>query len=318
LPPLEKLSRKSLLIQRGENMMLRKMSFLALGIFTLAFIFLLTDTAEARRMGGGKSFGSSPSYQRSAPSPQRSTNQTAQSQPSKQGQAAPAAPASPFGRFGGMLGGFLMGGLLGSLLFGGMNGFGGPGLLDILIVGGLLFFLFRFLRARRMATASAGSSAFSSTPFQDVQPREGWGTSGYGQAPQPIPSSFEPSAVPAGFDQKEFLKGAKAAYTRLQQSWDKRDLNDIREFTSPEVFQEIRRQAEEDPKPGRTEIVLVNANLMEVKSDGGQTVASVLYDVLMRESADETMSKQVREIWHFREKAPGSSWTLEGIQQVED
>jgi hypothetical protein len=53
-------------------MMLRKMSFWALGLFTLAFIYLLTDTAEARRMGGGRSFGSSPSYQRSAPSPQRS------------------------------------------------------------------------------------------------------------------------------------------------------------------------------------------------------------------------------------------------------
>jgi predicted lipid-binding transport protein (Tim44 family) len=298
-------------------MMLRKTSFLVLGLFTLAFIYLLTDTAEARRMGGGKSFGSSPSYQRSAPSPQRSTNQTAQSQPSKQGQTAPAAPASPFGRWGGMLGGFLMGGLLGSLLFGGMHGFGGPGLLDILIVGGLLFFLFRYLRARRMATESAGSSAFSGSAFQDVQPQESWGTSGYGQAPRAIPSSSEPPPIPAGFDEKEFLKGAKAVYTRLQQSWDRRDLNDIREFTSPEVFQEIRRQAEEEPNPGRTEIVLINADLLEVKSDGGQTVASVHYDVLMRESANETMSHQVREIWHFREKAPGSSWILEGIQQVE-
>lgn len=216
-----------------------------------------------------------------------------------------------------------MGGLLGSLLFGGMHGFGGPGLLDILIVGGLLFFLFRFLRARRMATESAGSSAFTGSPaisgsaFQDVQPQASWGTSGYGQAPRTIPSSFEPSPIPAGFDEKEFLKGAKAVYTRLQQSWDRRDLNDIREFTSPEVFQEIKRQAEEDPNPGRTEIVLINAELLEVKIEGGQTVASVHYDVLMRESADETMSHQVREIWHFREKSPGSPWTLEGIQQVE-
>jgi predicted lipid-binding transport protein (Tim44 family) len=217
-----------------------------------------------------------------------------------------------------MLGGFLMGGLLGSLLFGGMHGFAGPGLLDILIVGGLLFFLFRFLRARRMATQPAGSSAFSSTAFQDVRPQETSGTSGYGPASQQIPSSFEPPSIPAGFDKEEFLKGAKAVYTRLQQSWDNRNLNDIREFTSPEVFQEISRQAEEEPTPGRTEIVLVNANLLEVKSDEGQTVASVLYEVLMRESTEETVARQVREIWHFREKAPGSSWTLEGIQQVED
>ena len=298
--------------------MIRKKFIPALFLFTLAFLYLVTDTAEARRMGGGRSFGSSPSYQRSAPSQQRSTNQSAQSQPSKQGQTSPAAaPASPFGRWGGMLGGFLMGGLLGSLLFGGMHGVAGPGLLDLLIVGGLLFFLFRFLRARRTATQAAGSSSFSSTAFQDVRPQESWGTSGHGPAPQQIPSSFEPPSIPAGFDKEEFLRGAKAVYTRLQQSWDKRNLDDIREFTSPEVFQEITRQAEEDPAPGHAEIVLVNANLLEVKSDGGQTVASVHYDVLMRESAEETMARQVGEIWHFREKTPGSPWTLEGIQQVE-
>jgi len=189
--------------------------------------------------------------------------------------------------------------------------------LDILVVGGLLFFLFRFLRARRMATESAGSSAFGSTAFQDVHPPESWGTSNYGQPPQSIPSSFESPSLPDGFDKEEFLKGAKAVYKRLQESWDRRDLSDIREFTSPEVFEEIRSQAEEDPSPGHTGIVLVSATLVEVKSDGGQTVASVLYDVLMRESAEETMANQVREIWHFREKAPGSPWTLEGIQQVE-
>ena len=44
------------------------------------------------------------------------------------------------------------------------------------------------------------------------------------------------------------MKGAKAVYTRLQNSWDKRDLEDIRHFTSKEVWEEINRQAQEDPQ----------------------------------------------------------------------
>jgi predicted lipid-binding transport protein (Tim44 family) len=216
-----------------------------------------------------------------------------------------------------MLGGFLMGGLLGSLLFGGMHGLTGPGLLDILLVGGLIFFLVRFLRARRMAAETAGQAPFSAA-FQDAHPQDGLGSSGYASPPQPFPSAPAPQ-FPPGFDQKEFLKGAKAIYTRLQRSWDKRDLEDIRQFTATEVYEEIVRQAEADPQPSKTEILRVNAKVLEVRSEGHETVASVLYDVLMRESQDETVARDVSEVWHFRcdETAPGSFWVLEGIQQVE-
>jgi predicted lipid-binding transport protein (Tim44 family) len=219
-----------------------------------------------------------------------------------------------------MLGGFLMGGLLGSLLFGGMGGFHGPGLLDILLVGGGLFLLFRFLRARRAATQAAGPMAFEGAgadPFVDRgagSTRPVWGTTAYGED-----LTREAAPLPPGFDVSEFLTGAKAAYNRIQESWDKRDLEDIRHFTSPEVWEEMRRQAQEDPIPGRTEIVLVKADVLEVKREGDDTVASVLFDVLMRESAEEKRPKQVREIWHFsrKENVPGSFWVLEGIQQLE-
>jgi predicted lipid-binding transport protein (Tim44 family) len=104
----------------------------------------------------------------------------------------------------------------------------------------------------------------------------------------------------------------------MQASWDKRDLDDIRQFTSPEVFEEIRRQAQADPTPGKTELLLVNPRILEVRETDGQTIASVLYDVMMRENRDE-MSKQVRELWHFSRptNTPEAFWTLEGIQQVE-
>ena len=123
---------------------------------------------------------------------------------------------------------------------------------------------------------------------------------------------------PPGFDADEFLKGAKAIYTRLQSSWDKRDLEDIRQFTKAEVFDEIRRQAQADPHPGKTELLLINPRIVEVREIEGQFVASVLYDVMMRENNEE-MAKQVRELWHFSRDAnkPNAFWVLEGIQQIE-
>jgi hypothetical protein len=144
-------------------------SILMMLSFTLGLFSLWHDTAEAaRRMGGGKSFGSKPGYQRSAPPP----SQGPTSSPTKPGQTVQPQPANttppaPMGRWGGMLGGLLMGGLIGSLLFGG--GFSGPGLLDLLLLGGGLFLLFRFLRARRMAAASpsaGGTMSFEDDPAQ--------------------------------------------------------------------------------------------------------------------------------------------------------
>jgi predicted lipid-binding transport protein (Tim44 family) len=104
----------------------------------------------------------------------------------------------------------------------------------------------------------------------------------------------------------------------MQASWDKRDLEDIRQFTSSEVFAEIQSQAQEDPTPGKTEVLLVNSRVVEVRDIDGQTVVSVLYDAMLREDGDRT-AKQVREMWHFSRDArkPEEFWTLEGIQQIE-
>jgi predicted lipid-binding transport protein (Tim44 family) len=289
----------------------KRVIFTIIALFIFALFYTWIEQAEARRMGGGRSFGSSPSYQRSAPQP----SSPQRTQPSPQSPATPGAAPRPFG---GMLGGLLMGGLIGSLLFGGMHSWGGPGLLDIIVFGGLLFFLFRFLKARQMATQEAGQASFST----GLGSQETWGSagSGYGAIQgTEVPAASEEVNIPQDFDQKDFMKGAKAAYTRLQSSWDKRDLEDIRHFTSKEVWEEIDRQAQEDPKPSKTEILRVNARLLEVASSNSHTVASVLFDVMMRESKEEDTAKEVREIWHFSkdDKDPKSFWVLEGIQQVE-
>jgi predicted lipid-binding transport protein (Tim44 family) len=123
--------------------------------------------------------------------------------------------------------------------------------------------------------------------------------------------------VPADFDTDEFLRGAKAAYTRLQASWDRRDLNDIASFATEDVMRELREQAAEDPNPGRTEIMLVNASLLEVRDEGSLRRVAVYFDVLMREDQRAARPEQVREVWHFVcSTAAGDSWKLDGIQQL--
>ncbi len=283
----------------------------------MAFLlYFWQDVAEAARLGGGKSFGSKPSYQRSAPAttPSPTSPQVSPSQPAQQRPIAGPTP-SPMGRWGGMLGGMLMGGLIGSMLFGGGHAYGGPGLFDILLIGGGLFLLYRFLRARRMATASATPAASMSF---ERSPSQSWGASGYTPAVEPATTAEGQPTLPPGFDAEDFLKGAKAIYTRLQASWDKRDIEDIRQFVSPEVLAEIKQQIQEDPQSGKTELLLINPSILEVREAGNQTIVSVLYDVMMRENGTE-LAKQVRELWHFSREArkPEDLWKLEGIQQIE-
>ena len=280
-----------------------KFSSLLAVILGLAVILMtIPDTADARRLGGGGSFGSRPSYSKSFSKPS-----APMSSPTR--QAAPGtAPMQGRGMFGGMLGGMLMGGLLGSLLFGG--GFSGISFMDILLIGGGLFLLMRFLRSRQPAAQTAGgpggAHGMSRDAWQNLR------SPGGGAAPAQ-------EAYPPGFDARDFLNGAKAAYTRMQASWDARDLEDLKQFTSPEVFAEVQSQASSDPAPGKTEILLLEARLLEAKTVGNQTVATVLFDAMLREDSAAAPAQQVREAWHFsRYETGGSShWVVEGIQQLE-
>ena len=281
-----------------------KFSFLATLALSLCLVVLtMPDFADARRLGGGGSFGSRPSYSKSYQKPSGSF-----SSPTQQAAPGAATPMGGRGMFGGLLGGMLMGGLLGSLFFGG--GFSGISLIDILLIGGGLFLLMRFLRSRQPAAQTAGGPAQA----HDLS-RDAWSNL---RTSERQASSAAPQ-YPAGFDADDFLKGAKAAYTRLQAAWDARDLDDLKQFTSPEVFAEIQAQAASDPTPGKTEILLLEASLLEVKTLGNQTISTVLFDTMLREGSPSAPAEQVREAWHFSryESGGGSHWVVEGIQQLE-
>ena len=119
--------------------------------------------------------------------------------------------------------------------------------------------------------------------------------------------------MPPGFDADEFLRGAKMAYTRLQASWDKRDMNDIAQFTTTAVQDSVREQMAADPKPSTTEILLVNAQLLGVTNEGEEQYAQVFFDVLLRETPAQETPSSAREVWHFVRPVTGGNWKLDGI-----
>lgn len=253
-------------------------------------------------------------YTKPLPSnPSSSFNQQTNRQ--SQQMANSAAPSRGlFGGMGGMLGGLLAGSLLGSLLFGG--GFNGGGFLDIILIGGLLFLAFKFFSRRRAATQGAGQpnaggfDSLRSTPGSDsthqrtAAPQSGKG--GFDWEALTTPSSGQQPLYqdepkkPAGFDEEEFLRGAKAAYTRLNNAWDKRDLSDIAQFSTPAFQKEIQQQAAEDKTPGNTEIMLVNASLLSVDTVGDEQIAQVYFNVLLREDPSQEAPIDVRRNLAFR------------------
>ena len=285
----------------------------------------MPDYSEAARIGRGRSFGSSSVMSRPATPPSgiksgatSSTTMNRQATNANVGRDGTAAMTqNRGGLFGGLFGGLLAGTLLGSLLGG--TGLGGAigGFMNILLIGLLVYFGLRLFRRIRGGGQTARQSRYEERSYSQPQQYGSQGSAWDALRSQPAAPAEPEVAAPADFDQEEFLRGAKAAYSRLQASWDRRDLDDIANFATEDVMKELREQAQEDPNPGKTELLLVNASVVEVREEGDLRRVAVYFDVLMREDQNAARPEQVREVWHFVcSNAAGDSWKLDGIQQL--
>lgn len=304
----------------------------------IAFSLLAAGAGEAyaARLGGGKSFGSRPSYStpfsRSTGSSQASPGQPAFQQPSMAAQRNQAARSALANRGGlmGMLGGLALGGLLGAMFFGGA--FEGINFMDILLFAGVAFLLFKLFAARRTESSGQPAGGYAAPEQPAYEPayqrtadtnRAGFNTDLLFKRGAIPATGFTPSQtapqLPADFDAAAFLKGAKAAYAHLQQAWDKGDLAELRGLCTDTVFTELQQQIREREGDNRTELLKVEAELLGVRDVGGDREAAVLFDVVLRESPGQEPAP-VREVWHFtRSRASKQpSWFLDGLQQLED
>jgi predicted lipid-binding transport protein (Tim44 family) len=286
------------------------------------------STAEAKRMGGGGSFGKqSQGFSRQAtPSqPSQATNATRQNP--AQGVPPKASP------WKGILGGALLGLGLGALLSHlGLSGAMASFISTVLMIALLAFavmFIIRMLRRKsagnnnnepRPAYASAGANTGSA----GFTPRIGSGLEN--QQPSalqgaPFSSGFDtsnqPADIPAGFDTAGFLRHAKTYFIRLQAAWDRADVNDIREFTTPEMFAELRMQLQErGASPNHTDVMSLEADLLGIETIGDEYLASVKFSGRIKES-ENASAEPFTEIWNLSKPVSGQGgWILAGIQQM--
>jgi predicted lipid-binding transport protein (Tim44 family) len=272
-------------------------------------------------------------------------------------QATPPKPASPWRNIlGGALLGLGLGALLSHFGLGGaMANIIGMLLMAALVIGAvvLLMRLFRgknkqgqpaFAGAYGNTRNEPGSNAFEQSATPEIGSRlephaapaayqgtsvsgnsipgaaAGTAAAGAGAAGLAGGAAVEEVAaatLPPDFDAAAFLRHAKTYFIRLQAAWDKADINDIREFTSPEMFGELRLQLQErGASANHTDVVSLNADLLGIETGANDYLASVRFNGMIRES-ENAPAEPFTEIWNLSKPLSGQGgWVLAGIQQV--
>ncbi len=306
------------------------------------FATAIPTDADARRFGGGGASG----MQRNmpartapdAPPPRPASPQ--QGGPAQGQQAAPAAGTAAagaaatarrswMGPIAGLAAGLGLAALASYLGFG--EAFANFLMLALLAVVALV--LIRFVM-RRMAgstqgaqqPAMAGAARTPWTPPMDsARPEQapGGARAQPSVIPQPVvlPQPEQPAVpkafVPASFDGENFARTAKAIFIRLQAANDTADLDDLRKFTTPEMFAEARLQIQERGNtPQHTDVQEVHAEVIDVADETAQRVVSVRFTGRIVEERDGPASA-FDEVWHLVKPHDDSrSWAIAGIEQM--
>ena len=308
--------------------MKKLLSMLAV-VFTLSLSTVAMDAEAAKRMGSGKSLGT----QRQA-TPDKAPGAPAQSAAATAG--AGAAAAAPKRSWMGPIAGIAAG--LGLAALASHLGFGDElasmlliGLLAAAVMVAFGFFMRKRAAAQRQSSSGAGGMQYaqaqagnrgdmgganrpdmSAPAYKTAMPTASSGSglgigSGLGHA----------TRIPADFDTAGFERNAKVNFIRLQAANDVGNLDDIRQFTTPEMFAELKMElAERGTVTQKTDVVSINAEVIEVDEDADRYVVSVRFTGVMRDDSGEP-DESFNEVWHLMKLRQGATgWVLSGIQQA--
>jgi len=258
---------------------------------------LLSDGAEAARLGGGRSLGA---QRQIATPPKQATPPSQQQQPAAAPQ--PSGPGRWLAPLAGLAAGLGLGWLFAEGGFGEVVG----ALLLALLAGAAVFAFMRILpRQQASQTRYSGGGAVSAPPPSQLHGGAGVGSDYSGRFV---------AGIPAGFDVERFLNEAKRNFVRLQEANDRRDLALLREVTTGELFDALKNDVASH-SGSQTDVVTLNAALVELVTEGGLHWASVRFSGSMREETGAPAGP-FEEIWNLQKPADGSSgWLLAGIQQ---
>lgn len=311
------------------------------------------NAEAARRLGGGKSIGqqSGNVTQREAVRPQAPVAPAQQAAPApallNKPAAAPAA-AAPKKPWGAMLGGLAAG--LGLAWLAHSLGFGEAfgNVLMALLIGMVVLAVIGMVMRRRnpgpqMAYQGAGVSADQPVSFKQYKP-EKVGNDASARPWESNTTHFDSAApetgsmigaglrgglsgaqgwgIPADFDVTGFVEAAKRNFITLQDAWDRSDMVLLRSMMTDTMVAEIRSQlAERESQfPGqtnKTEVVMLEAQLLGIEDMADAYMASVEFNGMIREDASAGPSP-FREVWNMtKPKNGGSGWLVAGVQALQ-
>ena len=292
---------------------------LTLGISTLAM-----DAEAAKRMGGGKSMGT----QRNV-GPDKAPGAAVAPPAAAAAAAAPAAAASNrswMGPIAGLAAGLGLAALASHLGFGDeLASMVMIGLLAFAIMAAIGFFMRKRAAAQRGGTSQAGGLAYAGASpdagaanpaapaYKVAMPAGGsmiGSALGSGQAAA--------ATLPADFDAAGFERNAKVNFIRLQAANDAGDLDDIRQFTTPEMFAELKMAlSERGATAQKTDVLSIEAKVIDVEEDADRYVVSVRFAGVIRDDSGAP-DESFNEIWHLsKSRQANSGWLLSGIQQAD-
>jgi predicted lipid-binding transport protein (Tim44 family) len=310
----------------------RKTILVALAVF--AFVGLsqiVLETYVDARAGGGRSGGFRGSRTYQAPS------RSSQPGPSQQGREAtppqqpgPMSP-QPGGFMRGLAGG-IMGGLLGSLLFSGLaqagwGGLGGSGLglVEILLIAGVGYFLIRkFWRP-------APATGYGTMQYQN--------TSGYASATAPVREELARNdldyrsirMMDGSFDPDRFVKTSQDLFFKVQGAWNREDTTTLRSLCASELMQtweqELGTLHARGQKNRMDNIALRESEITEAWTESGMDYVTVrLRANLLDYTVDEKSGAVVQgsnsepvefeEFWTFSRPVGPNPWKLTAVQQA--
>lgn len=311
-------------------------------LIALLGLVLVSADAWARASGGG-SRGS-----RSFSAPARPSSPASPSTPSSPSRSysQPASPASPVAPqrsfFGGLMGGiagFALGGLFGSLLFGGLGGlgrgFGGIGLMDILLIGGGILLLIMFLRRRRAETPAPAYAGAGGATSAYGSMEQGGGTATI--TPE-MPASADSDlarglghirSMDASFDPVAVADSARRMFQGVQQAVTMRDVAWVREHLGPEMYGVLQEQVDRLKAARQTnrveKIDIRGADVTEAWQENGQDFVTVhltgsMLDYTMDDASgnvvegSRTSPVDLDEYWTFTRPVGPNRWKLSAIQ----
>jgi predicted lipid-binding transport protein (Tim44 family) len=302
---------------------------------------------EAKRLGGGKSFGkqsNNVTQREAAPAaPAAPAQNAAAAKPATPAAAPAAAPKKPWGAMlGGLAAGLGLAWLASSLGLG--EAFGQFILIALVVLVAMMAFGW-FMRSRRAAAPATGRYAFqgaggmataspgyrpenvgndaSARPWERSQTAFDSSSGASGSSGIVIGSALASGwSVPAGFDAEGFLKAAKSNFILLQAAWDQADMTTLRAMMTDDMLSEISAQlAEREAHTGGavnlTEVQMLQAQLLGIEELGDGYMASVEFSGMIRE-APQASPSPFREVWNMVKPRDGSrGWMVAGVQALQ-